>query len=232
MSSADTLNLHHQVVALPSAVGIRVLIVAAVRLYREGMASSLDRRDRIVVVGTARNRPEALDLVAELSPDVVVLDMATGESVDLVRTLQVAVPEVKAVAFGVEGNEREIIAFAQAGVAGYVPSDASMDVLTSTITGVMKGDVVCPPRVAATLLRHVGSTSTGARSAPPGVTLTSREVEVLALIDTGLSNKEIAIRLCIEVATVKNHVHHLLEKLHVNSRAEASAQFGQRRAAR
>jgi DNA-binding NarL/FixJ family response regulator len=150
----------------------------------------------------------------------------------LVRTLQVAVPEVKAVAFGVKGDEREIVAFAEAGVAGYVPSDASMDVLTTTITGVMKGDLVCPPPVAAMLLRHVGSRSGGVRSAPPGVTLTSREVEVLALIDTGLSNKEIAIRLHIEVATVKNHVHHLLEKLHVASRTEAAAQLGHRRAGR
>src|SRR5262245_31979531 len=133
MSSAGTLNLDTQFVLRPPGDGIRVLIVAAVRLYRDGMAANLDRRDRMVVVGTARNRVEALDQVSALSPDIVVLDMATGESVDLVRTLQVTAPEVRTVAFGVEGDEREIIAFAQAGVAGYVPSDASMDVLTSTI---------------------------------------------------------------------------------------------------
>ena len=155
-----------------------------------------------------------------------------AESVDFVRTLQLTAPEVKTVVFGVEGDEAEIVAFAQAGVAGYVPSDASMDVLTSAIAGVKGGDLVCPPLVAATILRHVGATAGGVRSTRPADNLTSRELEVLALIDAGLSNKEIAVRLRIEVATVKNHVHHLLEKLHVSSRAEAAAQLGPRRTAR
>jgi two-component system nitrate/nitrite response regulator NarL len=231
MSSVGTLNLGPPATARPHA-DIRVLIVAAVRLYREGMAASLDKRERLLVVGTARNRVEALDLVATRSPDVVILDMATGESIDLVRALQTTAPELKTVAFGVEGDQREIIAFAQAGVAGYVPSDASIDALTSTIAAVMKGDLVCPPIVAATLLRHVGATSDGPRSARLAVNLTSREFEVLALIDAGLSNKEIAVRLHIEVPTVKNHVHHLLEKLNVTSRAEAAAQFGPHRTSR
>jgi DNA-binding NarL/FixJ family response regulator len=228
MNSVGTLNLGPPA-TLRSPVNIRLLIVAAVRLYREGMAASLDKRERLMVVGTARNRVEALDLIATCSPDVVILDMATCDSIDLVRTLQVTTPALKTIAFGVEGDEREIIAFAQAGVAGYVPSDGSIDALTSTIAGVMKGDLVCPPLVAATLLRHVGTTSAGARPARPSVDLTAREFEVLALIDAGLSNKEIAVRLRIEVATVKNHVHHLLEKLHVTSRAEAAALFGPRR---
>jgi DNA-binding NarL/FixJ family response regulator len=231
MGSVGALNFGPTATARPH-VDVRVLIVAAVRLYREGMAASLDKRERLLVVGTARNRVEALDLVSAHSPDVVVLDMATGESVDLVRTLRATMPELKTVAFGVEGDEREIIAFAQAGVAGYVPSDASIDALTSAIAGVMKGDLVCPPLVAATLLRHVGTGSGGARAARPAVNLTSREFEVLALIDAGLSNKEIAVRLHIEVATVKNHVHNLLEKLHVTSRVEAAAQFGPRRTSR
>jgi DNA-binding NarL/FixJ family response regulator len=205
-----------------------VLIVAAVRLYGDGMAASLDKRERLLVVGTARSRLEALDLIATNAPDVVVLDTATGESIDLVRALQAKAPALKTIAFGVESDEREIIAFAQAGVAGYVPSDASVDTLTSAITCVMKGDLVCPPHVAATLLRHIGSTRADARPARPGVDLTAREFEVLSLIRAGLSNKEIASRLHIEVATVKNHVHHLLEKLHVTSRAEAAALFGTR----
>lgn len=228
MTSVGTLHFEPPVTTRPH-VDTRVLIVAAVRLYREGMAASLDKRERLLVVGTARNRVEALDLIATRSPDVVVLDMATCESIDLVRTLQATAPALKTIAFGVEGDEDEIIAFAQAGVAGYVPSDASIDALTSAIAGVMKGDLVCPPLVAATLLRHVGTTSGGSRSVRPSVDLTAREFEVLALIDAGLSNKEIAVRLHIEVATVKNHVHHLLEKLHVTSRAEAAALFGPRR---
>ena len=212
-----------------TGVDIRVLIVAAVRLYRDGMAVSLDRKERLLVVGAASSRLEALDLIATNAIDVVLIDIAAGESIDLVRTLQTKSPALKTIAFGVESDEPEIIAFAQAGVAGYVPSDASIDTLTSTIARVMKGDLVCPPHVAATLLRHVGTTNAIDRPARPGVDLTARELEVLTVIQAGLSNKEIAVRLHIEVATVKNHVHRLLEKLHVTSRAEAAALFGTRR---
>jgi DNA-binding NarL/FixJ family response regulator len=230
VSSVTTLTLEPPTAARPHVdVDIRVLIVAAVRLYGDGIAASLGRIERLAVVGTARSRVEALDLVARRTPDVLVLDAATGESIDLVRTLQTTVPTLKTLAFGVEGHEREIIAFAEAGVAGYVPSDAPIEALTSAIAGVMKGDLVCPPLVAATLLRHVGTNSAGPRPARPAVDLTARELEVLSLIDAGLSNKEIAGRLHIEVATVKNHVHHLLEKLHVTSRAEAAALFKPRR---
>ena len=218
--------------ATRSTSAIRVLIVAAVRLYREGMAASLDKRDRLVVIGTAGTSVAALDLAAALGVDVVVLDMAIEQSVDLVRAIRRIVPDVKAVAFGVDGNETDIVALAEAGVAGYVPSDASMDDLTATIAGVVKGDVVCPPLVAAALLRHVGTMAVGGRDVRTPDQLTSREIEVLSLIDAGLTNKEIAVRLHIEVATVKNHVHHLLEKLHVTSRAAAAARLGPRRVRR
>jgi len=233
VSSATTLTLEPPAPArLHVAADVRVLIVAAVRLYRDGIAASLDRIERLLVVGTARSRFEALDLIARHSPDVLVLDAATDDSIDLVRTLHTTAPALKTLAFGVEGHEGEIIAFAQAGVAGYVASDASIDTLTSAIGDVMRGDLVCPPLVAATLLRHLGTTSAGAPPARPAFDLTARELEVVSLIDAGLSNKEIAGRLHIEVATVKNHVHHLLEKLQVTSRAEAAAVFKPRRTSR
>jgi len=209
---------------------IRVLVVAAVRLYREGTAASLDKRDRLVVVGTAANRADALDVLAACTPDVVVLDM-TEQSADLVRAIAQAAPDVKTIAFAVTGDEREIVAFAEAGVSGYVALDAPMDDLANAIVGVMRGDVCCPPLVAATLLHHIGGGASGrVARAPEG--LTSREAEVLVLIEDGLSNKEIAVRLHIEVATVKNHVHHLLEKLHVATRVEAAARLGGRRPGR
>ena len=103
-----------------------------------------------------------------------------------------------------------------------------MDDLTSTIISVTRGELLCSPRVAATLLRRVGALANGARAPHALRGLTFREREVLDLIDGGLSNKEIAVRLHIEVATVKNHVHNLLEKLHVTSRAQAAAQLGPR----
>jgi two-component system, NarL family, nitrate/nitrite response regulator NarL len=207
---------------------IPVLVIAGVRLYREGMARNLDDREALTVVGSAATRAEALPLVTALQPAVVVLDMATDRSLDLVRAIKEADPRVKIVAFAVEEDEPEIIACAEAGVDGYVSCDGSMDGLTATITSVTRDELICSPRVAATLLRRVGALASGVRSPHATDGLTSRECEVLGLIDEGLSNKEIAVRLHIEVATVKNHVHNLLEKLRVASRLEAVSQLGVR----
>lgn len=144
---------------------IRVLVVAGVRLYREGMALNLGNRERLSVVGSAASPVEALRLVKAIPPAVVVLDMAAEQSLDLVRALKEAAPPVKVIAFAVEEHEPEIIACAEAGVDGYVSCEGSMDDLTATIMSVSRGEFLCSPRVAATLLRRVGTLANGAR--PP-----------------------------------------------------------------
>jgi DNA-binding NarL/FixJ family response regulator len=205
------------------ARSVRILVVVAVRLYREGMASCLEKREDLAVVGGAATCAEALDLAAVLRPDVVLLDTAVADRVTLVRALRETAPHVKTVLFAIENDEPEIIACAEAGVAGYLPSDASLDDLAATLVRVTRGELFCPPMVAAALLRHVGAGAAAPPEHPGIVGLSTREREVLALIDAGLSNKEIAVRLHIEVATVKNHVHHVLDKLKVTSRGAAAA---------
>jgi DNA-binding NarL/FixJ family response regulator len=185
----------------------------------------------LCIVGTAADFNESLDRVAELNVDVVLLDTATARAVELVRRLRETTP-VKTVLFAVDNDESAIIASAEAGVAGYLASDASFDELTTTLMRVTRGEVHCPPMVATALMRHLQEASASAREHPCLVGLTAREHEVLTLIDAGLSNKEVAVRLRIEVATVKNHVHHLLEKLKVTSRGAAAAQLGRRHPAR
>ena len=210
----------------PDAVGI--FIVAAVRFYREGMASCLHKRDGLAVVGTAAGCAETLAQVAAARPDVVLLDTSVDDAVDLLRTLHATAPQIKTVLFAVENNEREIIACAEAGVAGYLPSDTSLDEVAATLVRVARGELFCPPAVAAALMRHVGAGAPPPRGRMELLALTGREREVLALIDTGLSNKEIALHLHIETATVKNHVHNLLDKLKVASRGAAVAMLGAR----
>jgi len=210
---------------LPPVESIKVLVVAAVRLYREGMAANIHRRDGLSVVGTASNFRDAVAIAATESPHIVLIDMATGRGLELVRVLRRDVPAAKVVAVAVEELDSEIIACAEAGVAGYVPCDASMDDLVAAIKSLTQGELRCSPRIAATLFRRVTDLASGVREPHMPTTLTSREREVLSLIDRGLSNKEIAVGLHIEVNTVKNHVHHLLEKLRVGSRAEAAARY-------
>jgi two-component system, NarL family, nitrate/nitrite response regulator NarL len=207
---------------------ICVLVVAGVRLYREGMAFNLGNREGFTVAASAATRVETLHFITAIQPAVVVLDMAADQSLDLVRAITGLDSRVKIIAFGVEENEPDIIACAEAGVDGYVSCEGSMDDLAATITSVIKGELICTPRIAATLLRRVGALARSVSLSHVTGGLTSRECEILYLIDEGLSNKEIAVRLHIEVATVKNHVHNLLEKLHVSSRDEAASHLGVR----
>ena len=217
------MRAHHPVPRIPGREKVRVLPVAEVRLYREGLASNLGGRENLHVVGMAANREEASMLVASLQPDVVVLDMATRDSLEIVRAISGSAPKVRILAFAIEELDREILACAEAGVAGYVPCEASTDDLVAAIESVMRGELLCPPRTAALLLRRLASLAKGGQTQMPGLSLTGREREIVVLINEGLSNKEIAQRLNIEVATVKNHVHNLLEKLHVSTRAQAAA---------
>src|SRR5262249_28164381 len=151
-------------------------------------------------------------LIQASRPDVVVLDMATRRSFDIVRAIRLQAPEIQIVAFGVEELESEIVACAKAGIAGYVPCEASLDELVAIIEGVVRGEVICTPRIAAGIFRQLESLTSAAHtnpSMPIAATLTTRERQILELIGRGLSNKEIAVHLGIEVSTVKNHVHNL-----------------------
>jgi DNA-binding NarL/FixJ family response regulator len=202
------------------------LIVADVRLYREGMSANLSNRPRFEMVGAASNADEALLLIPRTDPDIVIVDMATRESLTVVRRIRDHAPDVQIVGFGVEEVEGEILACAEAGLAGYVPCDASLDDLVMRIESVYRGELLCAPRMAAALFRTLEMRHREDRSHTQGLALTARERDVLRLIDGGLSNKEIASRLHIEVSTVKNHVHNVLEKLNVTSRMQAAATLG------
>ncbi len=215
--------------SLPS-VGhaINIVVVAEVRLYREGLVSSLVSREGLTVVGAAGDRCAAVTLVTAAQPDVTVIDMATRDSLEIVREIREAVTKTKILAFAVEESERDIFACAAAGVAGYVTCEGSMDDLVATIARCTRGELVCSPRVTAMLFRRLGSLAGASPSRGEALSLTFREGEIAGLIDGGLSNKEIANRLGIEVATVKNHVHNILEKLSVTTRAEAAARLRNR----
>lgn len=202
---------------------IGVLIIADVRLYREGLAASLASRDHLSIIATSASRPDALAKVREIGADVVVVDMAIRESLDLICDLRREALATKILAFGVEEVTSDILDCAEAGAAGYVTADASIDELVTAIERIARAELVCSPQVTATLFQRV---SEGPNRSGPGTqarSLTNRERQVLRLMQQGHSNKEIAQNLNIAEPTVKNHVHHLLEKLEVSTRAQAVA---------
>lgn len=201
---------------------IEVLVIADVRLYREGLAASLASRDNLAIVATSATRPDALAKIRKIGADVVVIDMAVRESLDLIGDLRREAGTTKILAFGVEEVTSDILECAEAGAAGYVTADASIEELVTAIERISREELVCSPQVAATLFRRVSESSRlmpGALGRMP----TSRERQVLRLMQQGHSNKEIAQSLNIAEPTVKNHVHHLLEKLDVSTRAQAVA---------
>ena len=118
-----------------------------------------------------------------------------------------------------------MIACAEAGASGYVPRDGTVDDLETVVESVARGEIECSPRIAASLLRRVGALAAELRGPSPNSSLTAREQEVAELLDQGLTNKEIAQQLSIAVPTVKNHVHRILDKLHVHRRTEAAARL-------
>jgi two-component system, NarL family, nitrate/nitrite response regulator NarL len=211
---------------------VSILLIVGTRFYREGLAEALGREASIRVVGTATAAADALTRLQSLAPDVVLLDTRVAGMLDLVRTLVATSPSTPVVALALPEHDSEVLACTEAGASGYVTEDASVADLVAIVQGVARGEMRCSPRITGTLLRRVAALATGHHQSPPLRRLTARELEVLQLLDEGLSNKQIARRLRIEVATVKNHVHHILEKLQVDRRAEATAylrrQFGAR----
>jgi two-component system, NarL family, nitrate/nitrite response regulator NarL len=203
---------------------IRVLIIAAVRLYREGLADALGRKSPLTVVGAFADGHEAMARIAELAPHVVLLDMTLPHSRSTVREFGKTVPNIPLVAIGLGDSESETIACAEAGITGFMTRDASLEDLIAVIETSSRGEVTCSPQVAGALVRRLAALAAThqIRMHDSHSPLTRREREVASLLERDLTNKEIASRLGIEVATVKNHVHNVLEKLSVRRRSEAA----------
>jgi DNA-binding NarL/FixJ family response regulator len=202
---------------------LAVLVVANVRLYTEGITLLLEHEPGIDIIGIS-SRQEALEKAADLRPDVALLDCTTPGNLALVRAMREAVGGVKIVALGLSGVDQEIVNCAEAGISGYVTEAGSRSDLVDAIFAAARGEAHCSPRVAGTLLERVASLARE-RHGSPRERLTRRELQVARLIDEGLSNKEIARRLCIEVPTVKSHVHSILWKLGARRRGEAAARI-------
>ncbi len=201
---------------------LRVLVVSDIRILREAFAALMDRKCGVDVAGTT-STSQMLAIAGKLGPDIVLLDATRPGNLDVVKALANRMPAAKIVAFGVAETDAEIVALASAGVAGYLRNDATTEDVVAVLKSAMRDELLCSPRVAATLCHHVALLSRDARSAISNVALSRRELQIAGLLDRGLSNKEIARQLGIQATTVKNHVHNILDKLNVHRRGEAAA---------
>jgi two-component system, NarL family, nitrate/nitrite response regulator NarL len=200
---------------------IEVFVLIAVRVYRDGIVAAVERDPRFHVIGSAATLATAWPLLEALPrpPDIALIDLALPEGTGVARALGRGWPSSGIMAVAVGEADEEVVQWAQAGVSGLVSREATRAELLDAIEAAAKEEVLTSPAVAAALLRRVASLPRERRRDAPA--LTRRECEIVGLIGRGLSNKEIASSLRIEVPTVKNHVHNILEKLRVGRRVEA-----------
>ena len=203
---------------------IRLLLIAEVRLYRDCLAQALRRRDEVSVVGLTGEWADGVQLAVDRSPDVVLMDVGVPDVGAVTRALLTHAPTAKVVGLGVAESEESVLACIEAGMTSYVPCEASIDDLVAVVGSVVRGRLLWPADIVAALARRVSVLSTASHQTNHA-RLTTREREVADELDKGMSNKEIAARLHIEVPTVKNHIHKILEKLRARSRGEAAARL-------
>jgi two-component system nitrate/nitrite response regulator NarL len=209
------------VVASPNR--IRVFLVADIRLYREGIVRALADSAEVQIVGSASPRvTDCSDQIQRAAPAVVLMEGSAIRDDSLWARIDSIPPKCRVVAFGVLDDEREVIHCIERGVAGFISREAGLEELTEIIQSVARGEFSCSPRQTALLLQGVRNMASDRRPGPSSC-LTLREHQVIALVDSGLSNKNIAHKLGIELSTVKNHIHNILSKLHTTRRGEAAA---------
>jgi two-component system, NarL family, nitrate/nitrite response regulator NarL len=200
-----------------------LLILSDIRFLCEGLAAVL-ARDRAFVVGVAATIDDALAVMAVRPSPIILVDAALPDGRAAVTRLRQLAPAAQIVALALSETEADVIAWAEAGVCGYVPRNTPLDELANFLGKIMRREQVCSSRIAASLLRWIAEMRpTGAKAATAdAAALTAREDQIMHLVAAGLSNKEIARRLDIGLATVKSHVHNLLGKLALERRSQVA----------
>ena len=200
---------------------MRVLIVDDHPLFRSGVRTALHGVPDVEVVGEADTAPGAVNAVAQLGPDVVLmdLDLPGGGGITATRDLLVVAPDAAVLVLSMLSGDDAVFAAMRAGARGYLLKDADRAEILRGLRAAHGGEVVFSAGVAAKVLGWFG----GRPSGSPFPQLTDREREVLDLVARGLTNSAIAARLTVAEKTVRNHVSNVFAKLHVDSRAQAVA---------
>jgi DNA-binding NarL/FixJ family response regulator len=196
---------------------VRILLVDDHPIVRAGVRSLFDRRDDAEVVGEAASGEEAVVLARHLRPDVVLCDLRLGVGMDGVQTtaaLRALDPAPAVLILTTFDRDAQILGAIEAGAAGYLLKDIDPEDIVRAVRQAASGGQALTPELTARVGRALRA---------PRVQLTGRELDVLRLLDTGASNREIAKALFVTEATVKTHLVHVFEKLGVDSRAKAVA---------
>ncbi len=205
---------------------IRVGLVNAIRILANVIAAVLENEPDVDVVGYATTLAEALDLAPRCDVLIVSTRLPDNGALRITQAVAQANLPTKVLILGLAESKEEVLHYVEAGAAGYVLQNDSVDALLAKLRSTYAGAAMISPEIAGALLSRVAELAQDSERAEvqanASIDLTAREREILNLIGQGLSNQEIAKRLTIEVGTVKNHVHRILHKLNVADRQTAA----------
>jgi two-component system nitrate/nitrite response regulator NarL len=209
----------------------RAVILSDTRVFRESLRISLGKSGTVDVVSTG-SAADAEEQIRGLCPAIILLDAALSGGLTVPQFAKTIIPNVIIIVLAASDNDRDFLEWAETGISGYLDQHDSLDDVRATIARAARGELVCSPLRTALLLGRVAILSAHRIAGGSFDVLTARENEVMALLVEGLPNKLIARRMGVTEATVKNHVHNILEKTGAHTRGEAAAKYrGGRRVA-
>jgi two-component system, NarL family, response regulator LiaR len=200
---------------------IRVLVVDDHPVVRRGIKSLLAEENDLKVVGEAANGKDAIQQVADLNPDVVLMDLVMPEmtGVEAIRRITASHPEARILVMTSFAADDKVFPSIKAGALGYILKDSDPEDLIRMIHQVYRGELSIHPTIARKVIQELNRPAEEPLTPEP---LTEREVEILQLLAQGVENKEIARRLVLREATVRTHVSNILSKLHLANRVQAT----------
>ena len=202
---------------------IRILIADDHAVVREGTRRILEQEPDMEVVGEAGDGEEAVNLATSLKPDVVIMDisMPKMDGIEATRLIKAACPSITVLALSAYDDDQFVFSLLEAGAAGYLLKSVRSRELVDAIRAVYSGESVLHPSIARKVLNRFVSASGKPEGKEISGMLSDREMEVLKLAAKGLSNQDIAEKLCLSIRTVQGHLGHIFNKLQVGSRTEA-----------
>lgn len=202
---------------------IRILIADDHAVVREGTRRILEQESDMEVVGEAGDGEEAVNLATSLKPDVAIMDisMPKMDGIEATKLIKAACPSISVLALSAYDDDQFVFSLLEAGAAGYLLKSVRSRELLDAIRAVYSGESVLHPSIARKVLNRFVSASGKPEGKEPSGMLSDREMEVLKLAAKGLSNQDIAEKLCLSIRTVQGHLGHIFNKLQVGSRTEA-----------